>query len=251
MAPVARHLRLVEVPGMQTRFNHTHGSGRFTVGAGLLGTWLDRQRVSSDLITYTEVDKNKRASELKAPGWEVVYGDKGPRDDCGIAWRSAVFTKVWAGTITLDAPSYRNKRGWMTDQAEAAYAVLELNTGKRVVVGVAHMPTSVGGTRIYSFAARSLRKNAQELSKKHRGDAIMLVADWNRNLRLAATRTYLRRYAPKYRVTWNSSLPKRGTFGHEIIDFTLAHGLKVIRRPHLLAHSAVSDHTGYRETLAL
>lgn len=242
-------------------FRHVHSSSRFSVAPTVLEKYLDEYMADADLITITEIDKNSRARRLSERGWASVFGDKGPRDDCGIAWRTSLFTKVWAETLTLSTARYMNERGWEADTTEGAFAVLEDSSGQRIVVGVAHMPhgmqTELRNNNPRSDVARAFikisaafRDRAAALAKRFGAKATMLVADWNLNIKAAWVRAWFRLYARGFKTNWTRPFPRLGSHGDQIIDVALLHRIKLLNRPHLRRHDPSSDHTAWREVLA-
>lgn len=247
---------------------HTHTSGRFNVGASVYEHWLDAYMSGSDLITATEVDNNQRARCLLEPGWGATYGDKSPRDDCGIAWRRDVAEKLWAETMPLSRFRYQNDRGWTTGTTYGAFGAFVLEEA-RLGVGVMHTPHGM-----QTELRNSLRRDAKvrgdvgqayvaitdaaehhmaAIAKEHKLDALLLCADWNLDLRQTWVHEWFHQYTAGtgLHLNWRPPYPTRGTHGHEIIDAALFKGMKLIGGPKLRLRDASSDHTAWAEEFRL
>lgn len=245
-----------------TVFSHVHASGRFDQSPGQFAEGLKAYRKISSIITVTEVDRNTRARMLASGEWAGVWGDKGPRDDCGITWDPAVWKKLWAGTVTVAKNRYRNERHVLADTTEAAYAVLEhKETGKVIVFGSLHTPhgmqdelrlnkvhTDVG--LAYVAIAHGYLRHARRLGKKYNATAYALSADWNLNVRTLWVRGWFRTYgrALGLKLNWTGNLPSRGTHGKEIIDATLYKGMNMNKLPRVLPKSPGDDHVAYQQS---
>lgn len=245
-------------------FDHVHSSGRFDEKPAAFELALDRYRKHASVITVTEVDDNARARMLNTPGWKAVFGNKGPRDDCGIAWDTAVWEELWSGTVDVSDLTYINERGNRTGKTAAAYAVLRHRaTGIIVVWSVVHTPhgmqpelrarkirSDVG--RAYISITTGTKRVSKHLARLWAADAEALSGDWNLNIRLLWARMWLRAYATAARlqVNWTGDLPARGapgTHGGEVIDATLYRGLRLVSGPTILPRDPDDDHTAYAE----
>jgi len=250
---------------MMVVFSHIHASGRFDQSPTLFKKGLDHYRKISSIITVTEVDRNTRAHYLTSDGWEGVWGDKGPRDDCGITWDKNVWEKVWANTKTVSRARYVNERHVLADTTEAAFAVLQhKESGKVVLFGSLHTPhgmqDELRSHNVHSDVAiafvkitNGYRRWARFFAKRFNVDAVALSADWNLNIRVLWARTWLLRYARAggYKLNWTGNYPTRGTHGKEIIDATLYKGMNMKHLPKILPTQPGDDHTGYVQAFNL
>lgn len=248
-----------------TRFSHIHASGRFNQSPAEFAVELKAYRAMASVITLTEVDKNTRATLLDENGWDGVWGDKGPRDDCGVSWDKTVWEKVWAGTVTVSPKRYKNDRGWLADTTEAAYAVLKHKvSGDVVVFGSLHTPhgmqdelrkgqikSDVGIA--YVSIVNGYRRHARRLEKQYKATAVALSGDWNLNLRSAWVRVWLNRYSRVLglKVNWTGNLPRAGTHNKEIIDATLYKGLRLAAFPNILRKYKGNDHVAYKNVFVV
>lgn len=238
---------------------HINAAGRFDQSPQAFGDSLDHYRTLADVITVTEVDRNARARLLDSKTWAGIWGDRSPRDDCGITWNTHTARKVWAGTLPLSHRTYVNERGNRTGITAAAFAVLD-HDGARVVWGSAHTPhgmqdelrrdrvrTDVG--RAYVSITDAYLRRGLALAQTHAADAIVLSADMNLNLRAAWVRAWFAAYRIKARLhlNWRQPYPHRGTHGTELIDATLYRGLTLTAPPRLLPPAPGDDHTAYLE----
>jgi hypothetical protein len=247
--------------GTAPSFTHTHASGRFTATPGQVEAAIDDYMANSDLVTVTEVDANIRARCLNEKGWHAVFGDKGPRDDCGLAVRDTAFALVKGGTETLSPLRYMTEAGHLSDTTDGAYAVLRHRNAKTVgVVVVVHMPhgmqEELRKNRITSDVAkayrdilRGARRLANRLARQFSATWTMIVGDMNLNIKKSWVQAYLKQNFPNYQVNFTKPYPPRGTFMASIIDLALLRGIKVRGRPVILFRKAGFDHVGWRQIL--
>lgn len=242
-----------------TIVRHVHASGRFNQSPADFDRALNRfRREKASVITVTEIDNDARAKMLDAPGWSSTYGDKGPRDDCGIAWQDAVWTKVFGNTLPLSHRTYVNERGDRTGVTAGAFAVLEHHNGRRVLWGSMHtdhgMQDELRQDRIrsdlalaYMSITRSFRGRAVSLAQERKADAMVLSADWNLNIRAAWVRAWFAAYrkGTGLRLNWQPPYPHRGTHGTELIDASLYRGLVLAKPSVVLAPDQGDDHTAF------
>jgi len=235
-------------------FKHTHLSTRYDRSVEVLRKVVSGYTETADIITLTEVDSERREKALRFDKWGVVTGDKTGRDDCGILWDESVWWSRHEETF--------NVTPYMAGNVGAAVAILEHKaTGKRVLFSVIHLPSSVegngrvaGGRRDEWYdAVNAWRKKCKALARKYKTRRMVLVADWNLNLKARWVRTVVRGLFPLWKFTWDvSKLPAGGTHGSRLIDFTITKGrIKVARRPRIHRSHPVSDHRGYDEVLEL
>lgn len=237
---------------MRYRFKHTHLSTRYDKSVDSLRRVVKGYTDTADVITLTEVDSERREKVLRdLPNWGFAAGDKTGRDDCAILWDQ----KVWR---LIDKDTY-NVSPYMAGNIGAVVVILEFKeTGKHVLFSVVHTPSSVegngrvsGGRRDEWFEAVKRWRNRCEMIAKSRNiKHIVLVADWNINLKAKWVQSLIRTLFPKYQFVWNlRDLPVGGTHGPRLIDWTMTKGLVVERRPQIHRSTAASDHKGYDELL--
>lgn len=261
---IQRRSGRVEVPVVKLPpIRHVHASGRFDQSVSAFEDGLRGYRAVSSLITVTEVDNDKRARELKAAGWDGVWGNLSPRDDCGISWLEKDWGRVWAGTLELSHRRYKNERGKITGRTAGAFAVLDHASGKRGVIASAHTPHGMQAelqhdrvktdvALAYVSITRAYRTRALALARRHDADFVILNADWNLNVRLAWVRAWFRTYrrGTGLRLNWTPPYPVRGTHGHELIDATLYRGLSLAAPSSIMSPNKDDDHVAYLNVFA-
>jgi len=244
-------------------FEHDHLSGRFTATPAEEEAALDEIMTWADLITTTEVSGNLRARCLREPGFTAVFGNKGSRDDCGLAVRNSRFNLLDGGTETLSPLTYITERGVRSDTTEGAYAVVEdkHEGGEVGVVVVVHMPHGMQDAlrtgkvgddvaRAYRDILRGARRLANRLARKWKAGWTQIVGDWNLNIKRLWVQAYLRLQFPNYRVNFTKPYPVRGTFSVQIIDRAMLRGIKVRKGPTINPAYEGFDHRGFSQGLA-
>jgi len=208
----------------------------------------------ANVITLTEVDSEKREKALAFDGWGFITGDKTGRDDCAILWDKQDWEKIHASTF--------NVTPYMAGNIGASVAVLDhKETGKRVLFSVIHTPSSVegngrvsGGRRDEWYkAVKEWKARCKEIAKRLNCARLVLVADWNINLKAKWVHSVVKGLFPRWKFVWNlKRLPVGGTHGPRLIDWTIFTGkLKVVRGPKIHRSTAASDHKGYDEVLEI
>lgn len=247
------------------RFVKVHSSGRFDEAAHAFRLAVLAYMAICQALSVTEVDRDARARELQPPGWNGTWGDKGPRDDCGIATEKAAFTLVHEETYTLSHRRYVNERGETADTTEAAFQVVRDRHGDLGLLGSIHTPhehkvladqlrTGHVHTDValaYVDIVRGYFRRARELMHEHDIKYAALSGDWNLDFRQAWVRAWFAKNHPAWTLNWDPKhLPAKGTHGHELIDATFLIGLHVVGQPRILARDPHDDHVAYVETLA-
>lgn len=242
-------------------FTNTHCAGRFDQSVAWFDQQINAMEDDCQSLGVTEIDKNARARQLKNPNWFGGWGDKGGRDDCGIAVDKTKFEVVWFETHTVSHSTYINERGDETDTTEAAFLVArDRVTGELVLFGELHTPHGMGPelradkvrsdvARAYVQITNGYLRRAKQLMKQHKIKYAALSGDWNLNFRFAWVRKYFRENFTGWKMNWSYlDLPDHGTHGKEIIDGTLLKNLKPKWRK-MLRRSKGDDHSGYTEHL--
>jgi hypothetical protein len=255
---------------MQT-FRHIHSSGRFDATKPSFLKALNSYVVKASIITVTEVHLERREAIMrevaKAHNYGVVTGDHSARDDCGIMYDKEVWEYVTGFTRkTVPDGAYRQVDGTPVQAAYAVFAILRHKVSKKkILVTVAHLPPTVEVNGRFSpgrsvSRARAWRtghknwKNAWNLiARNHEVDGVMIVADWNLNIKSYAVRTFLQSLQRGMTLVWgNGPYPSGGTHGRRIIDHTWVRGaVKRVARPQLMQDDNSSDHRPYIELLGL
>lgn len=245
-----------------TDFVHDHVSGRFTASANQEAAMVDASLRVCDLFTTTEVSDPARSKALNKTGFTSVYGNKGGRDDCGIAIRDQRFHTLDKGTEALSPLRYTLESGGRADTTEGAYAVIRdlINHDRIGVVVVVHMPHGMQDdlrldrpgsdvAKAYRDIMRGARRLANRLKRKFKAAWTMIVGDWNLNAKSLWVPLWLKTVFPTYHLNWQPPYPKGGTWRKMIFDMALLRGIETRRNPQLLRHRTGFDHVGWRELL--
>ena len=249
---------------MNKTFTHVHSSSRFDRSAESLEKAIEHYVSIGSLVTFTEVAFPWRERPLNAvEGWGSVLGDLSMRDDSGIIYDKAVWRLVEGHTKIVLAPMFWKENGEKVEPTGAAFAVLEhKDTKKRLLVTVLHLPSNVEGPRGLSglpnrvLAWREAQKNWKRewnrLAKKHDADGVLVVADWNINIKRKIFLPLFKAIQPGMKLVFtHKNVPVDGTHHRRWIDFSFIRGaLKIVRFPWLLRDDPSSDHRPYAETLA-
>jgi hypothetical protein len=245
---------VVEPATAATRVDHGHASSLYSASRASLRLELRRfERHDVDLVTWTEI--RERAKTLRrVPAWRTFAPTR--RTDVAISWRRGIWHVVHRRPFLLtrrtwDAPNGRRP-------IYGALAVLDRGP-TRVLVTVGHMPSHVeyGDDFRVGFPDRvgawvdALDRWSRRIAtaRRHwRPDVVLVVADWNTDVRRATWRTRLLDAFPQLSLTWKRPLPDRGTHrGRRLIDATLTNARG---RAHLLRRTTASDHRPYIERLS-
>lgn len=239
---------------------HNHASERYDRSLSLLRDDVRRHtRAPADLATFTEIQQRPRARTLHEldDGW-TGYTD--PRTDVGVMWRNRKWDEIHRHRTRLTPHTYRT---WTRGTIKRTYAITVIlradppRTG-RLLVTIAHLPAGIQRgdrfnrhtpqrNRVWADAVRGWAAWVDRARRRWHPDAVLVVADWNVDLRRPVWRNRIRREF-HLRPTWEPGhLPRRGTQGRDrLIDGTLT---DLRGRARLLRWTPVSDHTPYRERL--
>lgn len=238
---------------------HNHASERYDRSLPLLRADVHRHtRQPADLATFTEIQQPPRARTLHKldDGW-TGYTD--PRTDVGIMWRNRKWNEIHRHRTRLTPHTYRTWTRGTTKRTYAITAILQADPPRtgRLLVTVAHLPAGIQRgdrfnartpqrNRVWADAVRGWATYVDRARQRWHPDAVLVVADWNADLRRPAWRHRLRAF--HLRPTWTiGHLPRRGTQGRDrLIDGTLTN---LRGRARLLPWTPVSDHAPYRERL--
>lgn len=241
---------------------HLHSSSRYdrppaTLLRALLG-FVKR----ADIVTLTEVNSEKRAASMrKVKGYSALRGHGFPAaDESGIMWRAKVWRLCWSRCREL-----ADKTGSQRLSIAGLAAIFRHHlTRQKVLVVVLHTPAGVEGVyanplkypkvAAHHVTVTALQSWVREIVAEHPDlDGIVIAADWNLNLFKDWVQAWVAREFPGLQATWlhegRRSLPKRGSHGRRLIDWTLTN-LRVWKVK-LLRRNRSSDHCPYVETLIL
>lgn len=207
-------------------------------------------------MTWTEVGGAARARQLRRqPGWRTFAPDT--RTDVAVSWQAGLWAPRARWVAQLTVRRHWTPTGALARPQRALYAVLDRGS-TRVLVTVAHLPTHVQagdqfGTltprvRVWRSAIAGWAAATADAQRRWQPDLILVVADWNVDLRRTAWRSYVQDAFRHLRISWRprAALPAAGTRNARFIDATLTNGAG---RARLLSDDATSDHRPYREEL--
>lgn len=251
-------------------FLHVHTSSRYSRSPESLERAIRKHmaRPRAGLITVTEVDAENREAALRracvANVWQGITGDKGGMDDTAVLWSQSKFDLIHAHTELLKSAAYSpNQNGHISTTGVTMAVLRERSSGKRVLVSVCHMPSSVEDAGRFKATSHRVRawyahqkawkRAINRVSANHDVDAVLIVADWNTNIKAKFFQNLFPKLFPGMKPTLNyKRLPLRGTLGKRLIDFAFMRGrIKVVKRPWILAHDDSSDHTPFAQLLRL
>lgn len=254
------------MPVEPPHFPHIHCSSRWDRPASALEKDLDNWMQHSSIVTLTELTNNRNAATLREKGWDYFNSKlNNGQDDVGIAWKTSIWKRKRGWTVKLTNIQFflRNHR-----PAEPVYAATVLlkhaTSGHEVLVSCAHLPAHVegaGGWRTTEYKWKA-RKDAyiqshvnwsgavRQYVKETKPDSVLVVADYNLNLKEAWVRQFLQSHwaAADLKLAWTHFPGEGGTFDNRIIDGTMYRGLKIVDQPDILGNVASSDHRPYRES---
>jgi len=242
------------------RFKHTHSSGFYKGSIQALHRAVLKYAQTAQVITLTEVATEGREDALAVPGFGVVVGDKGLKDDSAIVYDKSVFKVIFHESYLVSHHLFK-LGGHLSSPLYAQNAVLEhLESGKRVVVSVCHFPSGVEGDlahhrhtdRVVAWhqATNNLRRRSNQLKTHFKTDASILAGDWNINFKHRWARAAIKVKFPMWKLVWSAvdRLPSRGTHGSRLIDGAVLKGLKVIAA-YVDIDDNSSDHGPWSELL--
>lgn len=253
---------------MSTLIDHVHLSGFYGAEEGAVRAAYQSaiDRFGPDFLTGTECEypSHKKALASFEGTYNMRTSSVSYSDDSVILWKADKWKLIHFETFKITNIAYINEKGLRRDPTYAKIAILEnIKTGDRVLVSTCHLPSSVqrgGGFAAHSSRVRAWlsgvkgwRKRRNDLYREYKCDAMLVSADWNVDFHVRALRTAVKVLHPTMKFALNvKALPKGGTHGNRLIDFSLIRGrLRVVNRPVILAKSKASDHAPYREVLAL
>jgi hypothetical protein len=250
-----------------TKVNHIHSSSRFDRSDASLERAVRNYLSQASVVTMTEVNREGRERILRRVAKElnftVITGDLSSRDDCAIIFDNDVFELVHGRTYTVQSKTYRTVDGRTVQPFGVATAVLRTkSTGRKTAWTVGHTPPSVEGRNgldgslraiVWMGYIRNWRKHWNMITKLYSTDGLVVVADWNVNLKRRAFQTLFRTLFPSLKSAWGSGpFPAGGTHGRRLIDFTLYRGkIRQSGKPFLMKDDDSSDHRPYKEVLYL
>lgn len=248
-----------------TKFTHIHSSSRYDRSLASLEASAARYNSDAELVTYTEVEFERRERALRranGKAFGLVSGDESNANDCAIAYSKERFELLYEEQFQNATQVIYRTDGHPRELPYTTIGIFkDKKNGKTFIVGVAHLASSVQaelqkGNWDYRRANqwrqsfKNSRRRINRLAKKHKVDARLFVADFNVDFKLPWVRALVASYAPAYMNTWRNVKVEGGTHGKRLIDATLLRGgIGVKRSARLYQDDASSDHRPYIETL--
>lgn len=254
------------VESSMNTFKHIHSSSRFDRSLESLEKSLRAHMADAPLVTLTEIGAEAREQVLRKVGrelkWGVITGDESGADDCAIVYDKARFELIYTEQFKSATQEIWRTDGVKRGLPYSTIAVLrDKKAGKTFVLSVGHYASSVeqelhAGDTTYRRAiqwrqsTKNTKNRVNQLARKHKAHARMVVADWNVDFKKLWVRAMVKAIAPSYTLTWTNVNVAGGTHHRRLIDATILRGkLKVKGSAKLYADDASSDHRPYVETL--
>lgn len=246
---------------MSFQVRHTHASGRFDRSPKSLLVSLLWFASISGLVTTTEGAGKARVRILnRIPGFDHF---KFHACDAAVLWRSSRFKALARRGMHVGTVSEGARRS-----IAASTVVLKRRRGKTretIVVSSVHLPSDVEAAISKMLAGRPTPRGTQyhaiftewyaevqEVADEFDADFVIMACDSNLDYFKPWVQRFADNNAPRVHVGWNGHLPKRGTHGKRLIDWSLlSHNLKV-KRIRVLGRKVVtraSDHRAFTEVI--
>lgn len=246
-------------------FNKIHSSSKWSRSNESLKRAVARYIQHAILITLTETELPRRKNALReicrVYGYGFITGEFGNKNDGSILFSLEEFEEVHSENHKLSNKVFKIGRH-TTPPSYATLGVLRhRKSGLILVVGVYHTPSSVEGdlyhhrktSRVITWYAnvRSLRKRANALKKHYHATAAIISCDWNINWHKKWVRALIKTMFPAWKSTWQRHVPKGGTHGRRLIDWSLVKGNVKVLSSDLFVDDASSDHRPYIERISV
>lgn len=234
-----------------------HSSSRYDKSPNSLSRATARYTDVADIVTYTEISDNERASVLKdITGWKFLNTNFSGWDDCGILLKEPRFKVIHHEGFKLPRGNSGGKEYVSVAQIAVVY---DRDHGHTFVIAVAHFPASVEGlirrkqkterTVAWNLNVAATRRRVNRLKRRYRAQSAFIVADWNVDFKKFWVRAYMKTLFPNYKNSWVRPFPADGTHGDRIIDGTLFKGRAArYERTRLFFDDDSSDHRPFRDS---
>ena len=254
-------------------FTHIHSSSRYSRSGASLEAALDGWMANSSLITLTEVTGlPSRFMALREKGWDSFHATNGARtDDAGICWRKSAWRgqQTWVRKLTGRFRMGGTNANFLSGCWSSTVLLKHVRSGHTLLVSVTHFPSGVaghGGQRwkqadrfwrdrkaSYQETMSTWSGHIHDLVRRKKPDAVLIVADWNLDLKDQWFRDYLNQHWGDLgmRCAWKHFPTTGGSMGgNKIIDGSYYSGMRTDGAV-MLPRSASSDHRPYKEVYDL
>lgn len=203
------------------------------------------EQTRANFIVTTEVANNERSNALgRLLGFGLVHFEDGRKgeDETAIQFRRRWWRKVSAEADPLSRKGIAARSGSLVFSVDALFR--NRRTGQTVLICAVHLPRFWEEKAAWLECIERLEHKWDAWQRDPEIDCVVIVGDWNYDLRDEGNRDEMRESFPGCQLTWSRSknrLPTSGTHGKRLIDYAIVHG-GTITRAELLADDASSDH---------
>lgn len=208
-------------------FTHIHVSGLWDAPRARWIALLKSAMRIADVITVTEFTQDPTHGWLP-DGWSKVHFSGAGRNECAIFWKQSTFrtTRESPWIIPISKTPYALGSGKIRPRVHLLGLELEhIATGKTANFEVFHTPSAIEGHGGLVAGVRRTRAMLECLSAVNihrktelKGEATVLSADWNLNLKLPWVQAFFRSRLRGFRSAWRRPLPSQGSHGKRLID---------------------------------
>jgi hypothetical protein len=183
-----------------------------------------------NLGSRTEATAAGFNSELQWPGdqWGLWHPRSGPGHDCSLEWKHDDWDLLDRGILKLTDIRIKTTGGVLLEPCTLTWALLEhTDTGVELEYGAVHLDLQNTAKRREANleSCHTLRSHYRSSQRKHPRRRHLLSTDGNRDLRVAHWRRYFDAELLEgtgLHIGWRIPLPKDGTHGRKILDFSAA-----------------------------
>lgn len=246
---------------------HIHSSSRFDRTPRSLARAAKVYNLSANLITYTEIDGERRRAALRNVGgmtFKLIGPGSEGFSDCGVSFNTTKYTLVYHEVHQVSDMTYVTSTGRHTKPTHAVFVVLRENvTGHKFVISVVHTPAGIEkdlglGRKTKAVLTwidvfNGVRRRTNVLRKRYGVQVSFMCGDWNVDFKKRWVRVLVKGMAPNYRLTWKAPASiVGGTHGSRIIDGTFEYGpVDIYGGAKLFKDDDSSDHRPYIEELSI
>lgn len=226
----------------EPHFVEAHISGLWDAPRGRWVALLKTAARAADVITVTEFTQDP-TGDWVPEGFAKVHFTGLGRNECAIFYRIDTFPRAlerWC--IPISKTPYALGSGKVRPRVHLLGVELEHHTGRKVNIEVFHTPSAIEGRNALIRGVRRTKALLECFSSiqthkraELRGEANLLAADWNLNLKLAWVRALLKVRLRGWHSAWRK-MPSDGSHGERLID-----GVRVSRQLRVLGTSRLAN----------
>jgi hypothetical protein len=225
----------------EPHFTEVHLSGLWDAPRPRWVALIKAAAYEADVITITEFTQLPIGA-WTPDGFELIYYPGQGRNECAILYKTKTFPRVldrWC--IPISRTPYALGSGKIRPRIHLLGAELEHVSGERANIEVWHAPSAIEGKNGLIRGVRRVKAlfealTAINLHRKAelRGEANVLAADWNLNLKRPWVAALLRAKLRGLRNAWRI-WPQGGSHGDRLID-----GIRVSRKLRIVGSSRLA-----------